>query len=82
MSEHTPDPQDREPLAKPATWTALISAVVATLAGFGLPISDEAATGLVSLAAVAGPLLVWAWGRRRAWSGATVAAQGRRRGQS
>lgn len=82
MSEHTPDPQDREPLAKPATWTALVGALVATAAGFGLPIPDRAATGLVSLAAVAGPLAVWAWGRRRAWSGATVADRDRLRGQS
>lgn len=73
MSEHVPDPESREPLAKPATWTALVAALTATAVGFGLPIPDQAAVGLVSLAAVAGPLAVWAWGRRRAWSGASAA---------
>lgn len=78
MSEHTPNPADREPLARPATWTALVAAVVATLAGFGLPVPEQVASGLVGLAAVAGPLVVWRWGRRRAWSGASVADRDRR----
>lgn len=69
----TPDPDSREPLRAPATWTALAGALLAVLVGFGVPIPKEAAAALVGLAAVAGPLAVWAWGRRRAWSGATVA---------
>lgn len=73
MSEHVPNPEDREPLRRPATWTALAGALVAVLVGFGLPIPDEAAAALIGLAAVAGPLAVWVWGRRRAWSGASVA---------
>lgn len=73
MSEHIPDPESREPLAKPATWTALAAAVVAVAVGFGLDIPEPAQASLIGLAAVAGPLAVWVWGRRRAWSGATVA---------
>lgn len=73
MSEHVPDRESREPLAKPATWTALVAALVAVLVAFGVPIPKEAAAALVGLAAVAGPLAVWVWGRRRAWSGASAA---------
>lgn len=73
MSEYVPNPEDREPLRRPATWTALATVLVTTLVGFGLPIPEQAATGIVGLAAIAGPIVVWYWGRRRAWSGATVA---------
>lgn len=73
MSEHVPNPEDREPLRRPATWTALATAVVTIVAGYGLPVPDDARPGIIALAAVAGPLAVWAWGRRRAWSGASVA---------
>jgi hypothetical protein len=81
MSEYTPDPESREPLAKPATWTALATAAVGVAVGYGLPVPDDARPGIIALAATAGPLLVWAWGRRRAWSGATVARIVRAAGQ-
>lgn len=73
MSEHVPDPEDREPLRRPATWTALATAVVTVAAGYGLPVPDDARPGLIAAVAVLGPIVVWYWGRRRAWSGASVA---------
>lgn len=72
MSEHIPDPNSREPLAVPATWTALATLALATIVGFGLPIPDAAAVGLIGLVGTAGPIVVWYWGRRRAWSGRSV----------
>lgn len=73
MSEYVPDPEDREPLRRPALWTAAAVAAVDIAVGYGLPIPDKAALGIISLVTTVGPLLVWAWGRRRAWSGASVA---------
>lgn len=73
MSEFVPDPDDREPLRRPALWTALATAGVGVLVGYGVPIPDDTRPGLITLVTLVGPLVVWAWGRRRAWSGATVA---------
>jgi hypothetical protein len=73
ISEHVPDPDSREPLAKPALWTAVGTGVVDILIGYAVPIPDRAAVGIIVLVTTLGPLLVWAWGRRRAWSGASVA---------
>jgi hypothetical protein len=73
MSEHVPDPTSHEPLRQPALWTSLATAVIGVAVGYGLPVPDDARPGIIALAATVGPLLVWWWGRRRAWSGATVA---------
>jgi hypothetical protein len=79
MSEHVPDPTSHEPLALPATWTSLATAVIGVAVGYGLPVPDDARPGIIALAATVGPLLVWWWGRRRSWSGATVADRDRLR---
>jgi hypothetical protein len=73
MDAQMPDPESREPLAKPALWTAAATFAVDVVVGYGLPVPDRAAIGIIGLVTLAGPLLVWWWGRRRAWSGATVA---------
>lgn len=73
VNEYVPDPNDTEPLRRPATWTAIATAVIGLVAAFGLDLPPRAAAAALILAGTVGPLLVWRWGRRRAWSGATVA---------
>jgi Na+/H+ antiporter NhaD/arsenite permease-like protein len=75
IKEHTPDPSSREPLRQPAVWAALVTALLAVVAAFGLDIPVDARVALVGLAGTVGPLAVWYVGRRKAWSGATVAEQ-------
>jgi hypothetical protein len=79
ISEYVPDPTSREPLRAPAVWTAAAVAVVDILVGYAVPVPDRAAVGIIALVTTLGPLVVWAWGRRRAWSGATVADRDRLR---
>ena len=49
---------NREPLVSAASITALVSAVVAVLAAFGLDLSQDQTAALVGLVAVVAPLIV------------------------
>lgn len=48
---------NREPVITAASIAAIITAVVALLKSFGVPISDEQATALVGVVGVAAPLV-------------------------
>lgn len=71
--QHRPDPDETEPLRSPALLTSLAAAVLAALVAFGVNLSDGQTTAVLGLVAALAPLVVWAWGRRRAYAPATVA---------
>ncbi len=69
-----PSPESAtEPLFTVGSITALVTAVLALVVAFGLPVSDDQQTAILGVVAVAAPLVVAAVGRGRVWSPATVA---------
>ncbi|MCX4474802.1 hypothetical protein OOK41_31575 [Micromonospora sp. NBC_01655] len=62
-----------EPLVTVGVLTAAVTAVLALLVAFGLPISDAQQTAILGVVAVLAPLVVSLVGRGRVWSPATVA---------
>jgi uncharacterized membrane protein (DUF441 family) len=48
----------REPVLTSASIVALVAALIAVLAAFGLPLSDDQTTAVVSLVGVVAPLVV------------------------
>ncbi|MGX4657115.1 hypothetical protein ACWCHM_26200 [Micromonospora sp. SCSIO 07396] len=69
-----PSPESAtEPLVTVGVVTAAVTAVLALLTAFGLPVSDEQQTAILGVVAVVAPLVVMAVGRSRVWSPATVA---------
>ncbi|MFE7869776.1 hypothetical protein ACFUYE_05425 [Micromonospora humida] len=69
----SPESAPTEPLVTVGVVTAAVTAVLALLTAFGLPVSDDQQTAILGLVAVVAPLVVMAVGRSRVWSPATVA---------
>lgn len=67
---------NREPLVTVASITSGVAVVVALLAAFGLPLSDEQTAAVLAVAAFAAPLVVAALARSRV---TPVASGGARR---
>lgn len=67
------DTAPSEPLLSVGTITAAVTAVIALLTAYGLPVSDGQQTAILGVVAVAAPLVVAALARGRVWSPATVA---------
>ena len=67
------DGQAREPLAPVAALVGGVGAVCALLVAFGVHLSRDQVAAILGVVAAVGPLLVWAVGRRRVFSPATVA---------
>ncbi|GAB2951793.1 hypothetical protein GCM10027280_45230 [Micromonospora polyrhachis] len=61
-----------EPLVTVGTITAGVTALLALLVAFAVPISDTQQTAILGVVAVIAPLVVAAVGRRRVYSPATV----------
>lgn len=59
------------PHAEPVTWAAVVAAIVAALASYGLNITNELAHLLVMIAPFVGAAL---WARLRVWAPASHAA--------
>ncbi|RGC68412.1 hypothetical protein C5N14_13580 [Micromonospora sp. MW-13] len=78
MSDPTPTPlpasEATEPLFTVGGITAAVTAVLALLLAFGLPLSDAQQTAILGLVAVLAPLVVAAIARGRVYSPATVRA--------
>lgn len=72
--ESTPAPTSgaSEPLVTVGTITAAVTAVLAMLIAFGLPVSDDQQTAILGVVAVAAPLVVAAIARGRVYAPATV----------
>ncbi|TDC81915.1 hypothetical protein E1193_13515 [Micromonospora sp. KC606] len=68
-----PSPAVTEPLITVGTVTAGVTALIALLVAFGLPVSDDQQTAILGVVAVVAPLVVSTWGRGRVYSPATVA---------
>ncbi|MEV6801323.1 hypothetical protein AB0M91_23695 [Micromonospora rifamycinica] len=68
-----PESAPTEPLLTVGSLTALVTAVLALVVAFGLPVSDDQQTAILGVVAVVAPLVVMAVGRSRVWSPATVA---------
>ncbi|MEU7617174.1 hypothetical protein AB0B27_13920 [Micromonospora rifamycinica] len=68
-----PESAPTEPLLTVGSLTALVTAVLALVVAFGLPVSDAQQTAILGVVAVVAPLVVMAVGRGRVWSPATVA---------
>ncbi|NBE80298.1 hypothetical protein [Micromonospora rubida] len=62
-----------EPLLSVGTITAAVTAVIALLTAYGLPVSDGQQSAILGVVAVLAPLVVAAIARGRVWSPATVA---------
>jgi hypothetical protein len=72
--QHTvANPDSGEPLLTPAVVVSVVGAVLTLLVAFGLHLSDSQTAAIIGAAAVAAPFVVYAWGRRRAYSPRTVA---------
>ncbi|MFI1197681.1 hypothetical protein ACH4T9_31095 [Micromonospora sp. NPDC020750] len=67
------DSAPSEPLFTVGVLTAAVTAVLALLVAFGLPVSDGQQSAILGLVAVLAPLVVSLVGRGRVWSPATVA---------
>ncbi|MCX4470437.1 hypothetical protein OOK41_08975 [Micromonospora sp. NBC_01655] len=70
----SPDSAATEPLVTVGVLTAAVTAVLALLVAFGLPLSDAQQTAILGLVAVLAPLVVAAIARGRVYSPATVRA--------
>ncbi|RAN92669.1 hypothetical protein GAR05_06161 [Micromonospora saelicesensis] len=75
----SPESAASEPLFTVGALTAAVTAVLALLVAFGLPISDDQQAAVLGVVAVAGPLAVAALARGRVFSPATVARLASRR---
>jgi nitrate/nitrite transporter NarK len=71
-STPTPTSEASEPLFTVGSITAGVTAVIAVLVAFGLPISDGQQSAILGVVAVAAPLAVAALARRRVYAPATV----------
>ncbi len=73
MTEPTPPPgSPTEPLLPVASIVALTSAIVDLLVAFGLHMPDGVTAAILTLINAAAPIVVWAWGRTKTFSPATV----------
>jgi hypothetical protein len=71
----TPEPgAASEPLLSVGTVTAFAAAALGLLAAFGLPLSNAQTGAILGLIAVAAPLIVAVWGRKKVFSPATTRA--------
>lgn len=69
----TPTPPPSEPLWSVGGITAAVTAVLALVTAFGLPLTDAQQAAILGVAAVAAPLVVALVGRGKVFSPATVA---------
>ncbi|MBM0275313.1 hypothetical protein [Micromonospora tarensis] len=72
MSQIPPQDSATEPLFTVGALTAAVTAVLALLVAFGLPVSDDQQAAILGVVAVAGPLVVAALARGRVYAPATV----------
>jgi len=63
---------ETEPVLTTASIVAAISALLAALVAFGVPLSHTQTESILAFIAVVGPLAAAAWGRTKAYSPATV----------
>jgi hypothetical protein len=63
---------DTEPVFATASIVAALSAVLALLIAFGVPLSHGQTEALLAFVAVAAPLVAAMWGRTKAYSPDTV----------
>lgn len=79
MSEmQMPDPTDREPVLRPAVIVAVVGAVLALAVSLGLDLDGGQQAAVMAVVTAGAPLLAGWLGRRKAWSGASVAERDRR----
>jgi hypothetical protein len=76
MTQPMPDPNtaSEEPLLTIGTVVAFASAVLGVLVAFGLPLTGDQRTAILSVVGVAAPVVVAIWGRQRVYAPASVAA--------
>lgn len=80
MSEQTPavrqslqpNPDSKEPLGGPGVIVSAASVALGFLVTLGFRIPQATQVQILTVLAAATPLIMWAWGRRRVFSGATV----------
>lgn len=68
----TPRPDSSEPLWSVGGVTAAVTAVLAVVTAFGLPLTDAQQAAILGLVAVVAPLVVALIGRTRVYAPATV----------
>ncbi|WFE28058.1 hypothetical protein O7623_02300 [Solwaraspora sp. WMMD791] len=68
----TPRPDSSEPLWSVGGVTAVVTAVLAVVTAFGLPLTDAQQAAILGLVAVVAPLVVALIGRTRVYAPATV----------
>lgn len=73
QNTYDPDPDSTEPVLSAGVITTAVTAALALLVAFGLELTDEQRTAILGAAAVVAPLVAAWWGRRKAYSPATVA---------
>lgn len=71
MSE-IPNSGATEPVLSAGTITAAVTAALALLVSFAIPISDAQQSAILGIVAVFAPVVVGLWGRAKAYSPATV----------
>jgi hypothetical protein len=67
-----PNPDNKEPLRGPGVIVSGASVVLGLLVTLGFKISPATQVQILTVLATATPLLMWAWGRRKVFSPATV----------
>ena len=79
MQEYQSSTQEpAEPLVTTGTITAAVTAVIALIVAFGLPVSDDQQAAILGIVGVAAPLIVAFIGRSKVFSPRTVARLTRR----
>jgi hypothetical protein len=72
MSDLNPAPDSTEPLWSVGAITAVVTAGLALLVSFGVPLSDDQQSAILGFLAAFAPLAVAALGRSKVYAPATV----------
>lgn len=72
MSDFNPAPDSTEPLWSVGAITAVVTAALALLVSFGVPLSDGQQAAILGFLAAAAPLAVAALARQKVYAPATV----------
>jgi hypothetical protein len=69
-----PAGDEKEPLLSRGAIVAMVAAALAVATAFGLRITEDQKAAIIGLVAVAAPIFLAVWARRKAWAPATVRA--------